>query len=106
MILLIKKHQPCLLITEATGGYETDLMRTLQKENFACAVVNPRPMRDFAKALGKLAKTDKIDASVLARFGEAIKPAAKAVTSYEEQDLSDTQERRRQLLMIGLNQNH
>lgn len=107
---LIKKrlstYRPCLLVAEATGGYETDLVRTLQKENFACAVVNPRQVRDFAKALGQLAKTDKIDASVLARFGEAIKPTVKAVASYEEQDLSDTQQRRRQLVeMITMEKN-
>lgn len=102
----LSPYSPCLLIAEATGGFEADLVRTLQKKHFSCAVVNPRQVRDFAKALGRLAKTDKIDASVLAHFGEVVKPSPKAMVKAEEQTLSDTQQRRRQLVdMITMEKN-
>lgn len=99
-------YRPCLLIAEATGGYESDMVRALQKEHFSCAVVNPRQVRDFAKALGKLAKTDKIDSSVLAHFGEAIQPPVSKIVSEEAQELGDTQQRRRQLVdMLTMEKN-
>lgn len=102
----LSPYFPCLLIAEATGGFESDMVRALQKENFSCAVVNPRQVRDFAKALGRLAKTDKIDAGVLAHFGEAIKPLPKAMIKAEEHTLSATQQRRRQLVdMITMEKN-
>jgi transposase len=98
--------RPCLLIAEATGGYESDLVRSLQKEDVACAVVNPRHVRAFGKALGRLAKTDKIDAGILAHFGEAINPTPKALLTAEEETLSETQHRRKQLVeMITMEKN-
>lgn len=103
---LLSPFRPYLLIAEATGGYESDLVRTLQKDNIACAVVNPRHVRAFGKALGRLAKTDKIDAGILAHFGEAIKPSPKALSTEEEQTLSETQSRRKQLVdMITMEKN-
>jgi len=91
-------YSPCLLIAESTGGYESEMVRVLQKKGFSVAVINPRQARDFAKALGRLAKTDKIDAGVLAHFGEALKPAAKAISSEDEESLSALAQRRRQLV--------
>jgi transposase len=91
-------YLPCLLIVESTGGYEVDMVRTLQKEGLSVSVINPRQARDFAKALGRLAKTDKIDAGVLAHFGEAVKPAAKEISSDDQESLGALAQRRRQLV--------
>lgn len=91
-------YSPCLLIAESTGGYESDMVRALQKKGFSVAVINPRQARDFAKAAGRLAKTDKIDAGVLAHFGEAMKPIVKAISSEDEESLSALAQRRRQLV--------
>lgn len=99
-------YQPCLLIMESTGGYESDVVQALQKANFFCAVVNAKRVRDFAKALGQLAKTDKIDARVLAHFGEAIQPLPKEMVGGKEKMLSETQQRRRQIVeMITMEKN-
>ena len=61
-----------LVVMEATGGYEAALARALQQAGLSVAVVNPKQARDFAKAMGRLAKTDRIDAQVLAEFGSAL----------------------------------
>src|SRR5205814_3970711 len=74
---LIEKLQglaPERLIVEATGGLETLLVSHLAAAALPVCVINPRQARDFAKATGQLAKTDRIDAAVLAHFGEALKP--------------------------------
>jgi transposase len=63
-----------LIVLEATGGLETELIIQLQAALLPVALINPRQGRDFAKATGKLAKTDAIDAQILAHFGEAMKP--------------------------------
>lgn len=65
---------PALIVLEATGGLEMSLVGELAQAQLPVVVVNPRQVRDFAKALGKLAKTDTLDAQLLARFGEATKP--------------------------------
>lgn len=65
---------PALVVLEATGGYETALAMSLHKAAITCAVVNPREVRDFAKANKKLDKTDIINARVLAHFAAVIKP--------------------------------
>jgi transposase len=70
------KEPISLIVLEATGGYERDVATTLLLAKLPLAVVNPKQVRDFARATGKLAKTDAIDAAVLAHFAEAIKPAA------------------------------
>jgi transposase len=63
------------VILEATGGLELEVAQALQEQGFAIAIINSQQARDFAKASGKLAKTDRIDATVLAHFGEAMQPA-------------------------------
>jgi transposase len=99
-------YSPCLLITESTGGYEKNMVRTLQQAGFAVVMINPRQARDFAKALGRLAKTDKIDASVLAHFGEALKPVTKAALNEDREILSAMSQRRRQLgVMLTMEKN-
>ena len=70
----LRELQPALIVLEATGGVERRVVRALASEELPVVVVNPRQVRDFAKATGQLAKTDSIDAEVLARFGEAVRP--------------------------------
>lgn len=95
---LLNNYKPCLIIMEATGGYETDTLMGLQEADFDVSVVNPRQIRDFAKALGKLAKTDGIDSGVLGHYGEAIQPACTNKLTPELRELKQQQQRRRQLI--------
>lgn len=94
----LKRLQPQLIVLEATGGYEREVVLWLGAEGFPVAVVNPRQVRDFAKALGKLAKTDAIDAAVLARFAEVIQPQAQPPKAAEVAELQELVVRRRQLV--------
>jgi len=86
------------VIVESTGGLEFDVAQALQNANIAVSVINPRQGRDFAKASGKLAKTDRIDAAVLAHFGEAIQPPITLLASDQDRALQDAVTRRRQLV--------
>ena len=70
-------NRPDLIVCEATGGLERRAVAQWVAAGFAVAVVNPRQVRDFAKATGRLAKTDRIDAQVIAAFGLAVQPAAR-----------------------------
>lgn len=88
------------VILESTGGLEQDVAIALQNKGFAISIINPRQGRDFAKASGKLAKTDRIDAAVLAHFGEAMKPSITVLATEEIQGLEDVVTRRRQLVEI------
>jgi transposase len=91
----------CLIVVEATGGYERALVAELVDVGFQVAVVNPRQARDFAKACGNLAKTDRIDAAVLARFGQAMGPLRTQAKIPEKQlELQDLVARRRQLVEL------
>lgn len=73
-VALCNKIRPELIVMEATGGYEMTLAATLQAEGFAVAVVNPRRIRDFAKAAGQIAKTDRLDARIIAQFAATMEP--------------------------------
>ena len=68
---------PVLVVLEATGGYQIPVVEAIALRNLPVVVVNPRQIRDFAKATGRLAKTDAIDAEMIARFAEAIRPDAR-----------------------------
>lgn len=94
----IKNPPQTLVVMEATGGYEELLVKRLHQHQIAVAVVNPRRVRAFAAGIGKEAKTDPIDAQVLAFYGQVVKPAAQAAKSDDEQKLQALVERRRQLL--------
>ena len=100
----LMEFKPRLIVLEATGGLETLIVSTLAAAGLpagrprAVAVVNPRQVRDFAKATGRLAKTDTLDAKVLAHFGEAIKPPVRALKDADTQALSALMIRRRQLV--------
>lgn len=89
--------QPELIVLEATGGVERQVVRALASEELPLVVVNPRQVRDFAKATGQLAKTDRIDAEVLARFGEAVRPAVRPLPDVCSQELRALVARRRQI---------
>ncbi|MGB3311331.1 MAG: IS110 family transposase [Nodosilinea sp.] len=87
-----------LIVLEATGGYQALAARTLMAEGWPTVVVNPRQVRDFARATGRRAKTDKIDAEVLAHFADAIRPDVRAMASEASQHLQDLVTRRQQLV--------
>lgn len=98
---LIKRLQalaPERLIVEASGGLETLLVSHLGAAALPVCVINPRQARDFAKATGQLAKTDRLDAAVLAHFGEAIKPQPRPLPSQQAQQFEALLARRRQLI--------
>lgn len=90
--------RPALIVLEATGGLEIPVVNALHGAGLPVVVVNPRQVRDFAKALGQLAKTDSLDARVLAHFAAAIKPPLRPIKSKEEQELDDLTGRRGQLV--------
>lgn len=87
-----------VVVLEATGGYEYAAVAALSVAGQSVAVVNPRPVRDFARATGRLAQADRIDAQVLARFGAAIGSEPRPLPSAEVQELDALVTRRRQLL--------
>jgi transposase len=87
-----------LVVVEATGGYEAPVVAALVTAGLPVAVVNPRQVRDFAKALGRLAKTDRIDARVLALFGARVQPIPRSLPDEATQELEAVLTRRRQLL--------
>jgi transposase len=89
---------PTLIVLEATGGYEVPVVAALAGAGLPVAVVNPRQIRDFARATGQLAKTDRLDAGANARFAEAVRPAARPLATAAAAALSDLVARRRQLL--------
>ncbi len=89
---------PTLVVLEATGGYEEGCSLALALAAVRTAVVNPRQVRDFAKAIGKLAKTDKLDAEVLAHFAEAVRPAETMVEDEATRELRSLVDRRSQLV--------
>jgi len=94
----LKTLDPRLIIMEATGGYETNAALELGVAGFAVAIINPRQARDFAKSMGRLAKTDKIDALMLARFGEAIRPEPRELPNEQSVKLQALLVRRRQVI--------
>jgi transposase len=93
----LQGHAVRLVVLEATGGYEYAVVVALSVAGLAVAVVNPRQVRDFARASGRLAKTDRIDALVLARFGAAFQPAARPLPSEAVRELDALVTRRRQV---------
>jgi transposase len=101
MRTLVERLRPigCLLIVlEATGGYELLAVAALAAAALPVIVVNPRQVRDFAKATGQLAKTDRIDADILARFADVVRPTVRPLPDAAAQELEALLTRRRQLL--------
>jgi transposase len=91
---------PTLIVMEATGGLETRLASELAACGLPVAVINPRQARDFAKATGQLAKTDRVDAAVLCAFARAIRPAVRVLKDADTRELDDLVSRRRQLIAM------
>jgi transposase len=89
---------PRLVVVEATGGYEITVSAAVAGAGLPLAVVNPRQIRSYAHAIGRLAKTDKLDAEVIAKFAEAVKPEPRPLPSEEAQALGEMVARRRQLI--------
>jgi transposase len=92
------REAPTLIVVEATGGYEMPLVAALAAAGLPIVVVNPRQVRDFAKSIGQLAKTDRIDAGVLALFAERVRPALTVVPDETTRELDAVVTRRRQLV--------
>ena len=101
-----RREAPDLIVLEATGGYELLCVAGLVAAGLAVVVANPRQVRDFAKATGQLAKTDRIDADILALFADRVRPAVRPLPDAEAQELDALLSRRRQLLeMLGAERN-
>ncbi len=97
---------PTLIVLEATGGYELLCVAALAAADLPVVVVSPRQVRDFARATGQLAKTDRIDADILARFADTVRPAVRVLPTADAQELDALLTRRRQLLdMLGAEPN-
>jgi transposase len=94
----VQELAPGLIVIEATGGYQAALVAALAVQKLPVVVVNPRQVRDFAKATGRLAKTDSIDAAVLSHFGEALRPEPKPLEAEEVAALGALIGRRRQVV--------
>jgi transposase len=98
LVAQLRTLKPTLIVLEATGGYEVDVATALALASLPIAIVNPRQVRDFAKALGRLAKTDTIDAQVIALFAERIRPEPRGLPDEAHQELASIVARRRQLV--------
>jgi len=94
----LKGVRPTLVVLEATGGLQIPAVAALAAAGLRTVVVNPRQVRQFAGATGRLAKTDAIDAQVLAQFGEAVRPEVRPLPDVATQELSALVARRRQLI--------
>jgi transposase len=100
LVRRVQDLKPDLIVVEASGGYERAVVGDLATAGLPVAVVNPRQVRDFAKAVGRLAKTDRLDALVLAHFGEAVAPEPRPLADAEAQALQDLLVRRRQVVAM------
>ncbi len=98
LIAFLKGINPARIVVEATGKLELPLVRALSMQQMPVVVINPKQARDFAKATGTLAKTDRIDAHILARFAETLKPELRPLKSEETERLQELVTRRRQLV--------
>ena len=102
----LRALSPGLVVLEATGGFEVTVAAALAAASLPLAVVNPRQIRDFARATGRLAKTDRLDAEAIALFAERVRPEPRPVPGEEAQALAELVARRRQIVeMIGMESN-
>ena len=100
LLARLSQVRPTRIVVEATGGLERPLLRALVDAALPVIAVNPRQVRDFAKATGRLAKTDELDAQVLAHFAEAIQPDLRRLPDPQTQELAALLARRRQVLAM------
>jgi transposase len=105
IVALVERLRPLgatLIVLEATGGYETRVAVALAEAGLPLAIVNPRQIRDFARATGQLAKTDALDARIIAAFAEAVRPPVRPVPDEQARALGELVARRRQVVeMLG-----
>ena len=100
LVLRLQAMSPQCIVMEATGGYEAPIAAALGAAGLPVAVVNPRQVRDFARSQGKLAKTDRLDAAVIAHFGQASGVTGQALRSPEARALEGLVARRRQIIQM------
>ena len=100
LVSQLKSLEPALVLLEASGGLELPLVAALAAEELPVVVVNPRQVRDFARATGKLAKTDALDAAVLAHFAEAVRPPVRPLRHADTQVLNSLVARRHQVMTM------
>lgn len=106
LIARVRPLTPAVVVLEATGGYEVAVAAALAGAGLPVAVVNPRQIRAFARATGQLAKTDALDARVIALFAEAVRPVPRPVPDEQARALGELVARRRQVVdMLGAEQN-
>lgn len=98
LVTRLQEFQPTLVVLEATGGLEIPVVAALAAAALPVVVVNPRQVRDFGKATGKLAKTDRVDARLIAHFADAIRPAVRPLPDEAQQAMSALVSRRRQVM--------
>jgi transposase len=102
----LRQLKPTLIVLEATGGWQGSLVAALAVSKLPFAVMNPRQIRDFAKATGELAKTDALDAGVIAHFAEAVRPTPRPLPDETTQQIDALLQRRRQLLEMLVAERH
>lgn len=102
LVARLQACRPTLIVLEATGGFELAVTAALVAAQQPVVVVNPRQVRDFAKATGQLAKTDALDAAILAQFAEAVRPALRPMPEATTQALAALLTRRRQLVAMRM----
>ncbi len=100
LVSRLKAIEPAMVLLEASGGLELPLVTALAAHSVPVVVVNPRQVRDFARATGKLAKTDALDAAVLAHFAEAVRPPVRPLRDTETQALNSLAARRHQVMTM------
>jgi transposase len=100
LVALLQQLRPVTIVIEATGGYERFALFAMQDAGLPVTLVNPRQVRDFAKGIGQLAKTDRLDAAVLAEFAKLVAPAPSEKTSEKQRELESLVVRRRQLIAL------
>lgn len=106
LVKRLKKLKPTLIVLEPTGGFEMQVVAELTHAGLPVIVMNAKRVRDFARATGRLAKTDKLDAKVLAHFAAAIRPPVRSLRNEEEEQLTALLTRRKQVLdMITVEKN-
>jgi transposase len=105
-LVQLRQLKPTLIVLEATGGWQGALVAALAVNKLPFTVMNPRQIRDFAKATGQLAKTDALDAGVIAHFAEAVRPTPRPLPDATTQHMHALLQRRRQLLEMLVAERH
>ena len=100
LVLALRPYEPSLVIVEATGGLELSLAAALTAAELPVAIVNPRQVRNFARATGRLAKTDRLDARTLAEFAAAVNPPVRSLPDAQLRQLQDLVTRRQQVIAM------